>query len=1098
MKKISFFLPLVFQLFFAGSMYAQKDVELINSGEALKKGANYYNEGEYQKAIDEYKRISRNDTNYTLALVELSVACIQDKQYENAYDYSMKGMALKGSYDYRFYNLAGLALKNMEKYQEAEKMYKEGLSKYPNDQYLYYNLAYLYEKQSKMDLAIKNYQNSIISNPLYSTPHYRLGRIYAVNEKPVQAMLALQTFLMLEPAGQSSFDVLKILEETVNNLLPPAGDSDRVALPKDNFEDLQVLIKSKVSLNKNYKNKTKLNYVLPKQVQLLMEKLTYDPNDKDFFMQMYVPYFAAANKEGYLEPLVYMLYVSVQNDEVQAILKKNLSKIKLFIGWSVNKMQEMRKFRPLVTENPAVKIAHHYYTNNKLQATGNFTDPTETKKMGEWTFYYSNGVMSGKEFYDENGKGQKEWRYYYNTGIPKGVYNYENGEQTGPAVSYHPNGEKSIDANIVKGKAEGEAKYYYYSGKLKQTVFFVKDEKEGPEVTYYPSGRKESEGNCKEGKREGEFKIYFETGELKEILNLKNNSRDGVYKEFFKNKNLSIEGNYKMNILSGTWNYYHENGKLRKSGNFNDLGIQVGNWKEYFNDGTLFKEYSFDTKGLLAGPYKEYTESGKLNYVYNYAADKVKDYKYFDEQGNVISEGKESKGILKMTSKRPDGTLIGVGDYKKGLLNGEWKFYDENESLDAVNNYKEGKLNGQYIEYHINGGIFREVNYKNGELDGLFKSYFRNGNLSSTGWFVEGNKQGDWYYYYSNGKPESHIYYLNDKKYGYNEYFSSEGILLYEELIEYDLVQKFLYYDSTGKKFHEISLSNGNGNFISKFPNGKIKAKGVYSGGNPEGDYTWYYPNGKVQTKGNYLYGNRNGKYTDYHEDGKVSLEKSYLGGEENGTWKWYHQNGNISKLAHYTDGMADSTMTFYFENGKVDFLVEYKDDMKNGIAMYYNPNGEIVCRKTYKDGRLISYSYLDKSGNYVPEISVKNETAVITAYHSNGNKSLEEIMEKGNYQGKRIFYYSNGKIEVVSNYKNGKREGEEITYYENGNVKSRNNYFYDEYDGAAQYFRENGTLEKEGNYKLDERHGQWKFYNASGKLIKTVTYVYGYPYEER
>src|SRR5436190_14202766 len=279
MKKIPFFLSVVFQIFFLNHILAQKDVELINSGEVLIKGAEYYEKGEFTNAIEEYKKISRNDTNYVVALVELSISYFKDKQYENAYDYSKKGLALKGSYDANFYNTAGISLMNLEKYEEAEKILKEGLSKFPNDHLLYYNLGFQYEKQRKMDQAIKFYQNAIISNPFYANSHYRLGRIYAVNDKPIQAMLAFQTYLLLEPVGKSSFDVLRMLEETVNNLLPPPGDSDRVELPKDNFEELQILIKSKVSLNKNYKNKTKLNHVLPKQVQLLLEKLTYDPND---------------------------------------------------------------------------------------------------------------------------------------------------------------------------------------------------------------------------------------------------------------------------------------------------------------------------------------------------------------------------------------------------------------------------------------------------------------------------------------------------------------------------------------------------------------------------------------------------------------------------------------------------------------------------------------------------------------------------------------------------------------------------------------------------------------------------------------------------
>jgi antitoxin component YwqK of YwqJK toxin-antitoxin module/Tfp pilus assembly protein PilF len=571
---ISFFIYLTLFIGEVKLGYGQKQIELINSSEIIEEGLTYTKEGNYQKAIDTYSRISRNDSNYAASLVEISVACIHDKQYQKSLETSLHGLTLKSSYGNLFYNMCGVSLKNLQKLDEAEKYFKEGLSKFANDQYLYYNLGEVYQKQGKNDLAIKQYQNAIITNPYNSSAHYKLGLIYAINEKPVQAMMAFQMSLVIDPSNEVSDNVLKALEETVNNLLPPAEDKEKANLPKDVFEELEVLIKSKISLNKNYKNKTKLNYVAPRQIQLFLEKFIYEENSKDFFMQFYGPYYQAVKNENLLEPLVYVAYASANNEDVQKVVKKNLSKIQSFLTWSYKNINGQRKFRPLVAEDINGKLGHYYFTNNRLQAVGNFKEATEVTRVGEWVFYYSNGVVSKKMNYDETGKVFGEALSFFDNGSLSGIENYRNGLAHGLCKYYYLNGTKKVEINMMDGNAEGDVKYYYPSGALQKVIAVVSNEKQGLEMTFYGSGVKETEGNYVKGKRDGEYRVYYETGELKEIINFKNDLRDGLNKEYFENGTLMVEGNFKIGNPVGDWKVFTDSGKLIKEGKYNDLGNQ--------------------------------------------------------------------------------------------------------------------------------------------------------------------------------------------------------------------------------------------------------------------------------------------------------------------------------------------------------------------------------------------------------------------------------------------------------------------------------------------------------------------------------------------
>ena len=53
------------------------------------------------------------------------------------------------------------------------------------------------------------------------------------------------------------------------------------------FTELDALIRSKVALNKLYKPKTKINYNMVKQIQLLLERLKYIPNSGNYWMEKY-------------------------------------------------------------------------------------------------------------------------------------------------------------------------------------------------------------------------------------------------------------------------------------------------------------------------------------------------------------------------------------------------------------------------------------------------------------------------------------------------------------------------------------------------------------------------------------------------------------------------------------------------------------------------------------------------------------------------------------------------------------------------------------------------------------------------------------------
>ncbi|HMC83951.1 MAG TPA: hypothetical protein VKI61_00430, partial [Chitinophagaceae bacterium] len=82
MKKhgLAFSLAILFSVL----VFAQEKNPLINSGEIISEAVKLHDAGKYKEAIDQYKKINRNDTNYVWALYETALSYSADSQYNEA------------------------------------------------------------------------------------------------------------------------------------------------------------------------------------------------------------------------------------------------------------------------------------------------------------------------------------------------------------------------------------------------------------------------------------------------------------------------------------------------------------------------------------------------------------------------------------------------------------------------------------------------------------------------------------------------------------------------------------------------------------------------------------------------------------------------------------------------------------------------------------------------------------------------------------------------------------------------------------------------------------------------------------------------------
>ena len=110
--------------------------------------------------------------------------------------------------------------------------------------------------------------------------------------RPVPAMMSFFTYLMISPQG-------RYLTNTIHRLSSISSGSDEVIKlvaerreeEKEYYSSVEQIMLSKVALDPKYKLMGGIDDPIVRQLQVMMEKLEYRPEENDFWMQFYVPLF---------------------------------------------------------------------------------------------------------------------------------------------------------------------------------------------------------------------------------------------------------------------------------------------------------------------------------------------------------------------------------------------------------------------------------------------------------------------------------------------------------------------------------------------------------------------------------------------------------------------------------------------------------------------------------------------------------------------------------------------------------------------------------------------------------------------------------------
>lgn len=1055
--------------------------------------------GDFENALKELGNIPQNDSAYLSALTTKAYYLINLEKYEEAIQVCNEGID-SPFHPFKYYFLLNKAsaLLSLRNYDAALQVYDEMLVKYPKNYKLYYNKGLVYNGMEKFEEAVNMFQKSITFNPYYANSHLKLGVICFQEQHITQAMMCLSMYLLLNPDGENSFNILS----AYNNMVETQNESEKhpdvtVSPDDESFEELDLIIGNYAALDKKYKISNKMLLPIIKQNHAMINKLSDYEGNGGFWDKYYVPFYKFIGENDLFDVYSYTIAFSVENPKYKSIVDKHINDIKSFMPVFRNEWGNIMGKNEVIVDGKTTSI-NYYYDNSKIEGMGKIENEFP---VGPWEIYNDYGGLSGKGEFDKDGKKQGVWLFYDKNGNLFKKEDNNHGLLTNDYYTYFENEKVHFFAQYKNDTLHGKYQEYNEKGALIEESIYVDGKIEGEYLVYFPIGKEYIQYKIpyQNGLLEGVVYEYYSNGQLESETPFKADKKSGLETDYFPNGQIQSTANYVDGKLEGPFTDYYFNGNIKSTGNCVD-GNNEGLWKEYYTDGSL-KEESFYSKGRLDEVLKQYDHDGILYCEYIYRKGEVIAYKCYDKKGEVIKEGKKQKGEFYYEGHDPNGNIVAEGLYDiSGGKMEEWKYYTQNQYLSSTSFYTENNLDGKTKYFFTNGEISKVIPYKNDSLEGYYTEYYLSKQLKEQGWYSQDNLEGLWCSYLPDGQLESTNYYTNGKLYGLAEVFATNGKIRSKYAYQDNVMLTEYHYTPDGNVYEEIDLIVDSTNYklINKFVNGNVSSCYQMLYGIKHGKYSGYFFNGQLRVTGEYLNGERNGEWTWYHENGQIETVGTYVLDSRVGLWKEFHENGKIKSESTYVAGYQVGTETYTNEEGIVYQTLEYQDGDLNGEVVFYSEGGKLQLIRYYQFGTLVGYSYLNTDGERLPMIHIENETGKIISYFDNGNIAREMEYVDGKFHKGYKEYYYNGALCEEHHYEYGDRQGFDKTYYPDGTPKEERYYDQDLINGEFKKFHPNGQLKEMLPFTFGNINGLGSTYDESGKLIKETLYFDGEVFSEK
>jgi tetratricopeptide (TPR) repeat protein len=212
MKKIIFCFGLS-----AICLFASAQQNANTSDETAK---NYIRQGDYQNAILVLNQALQNDKQNLEMLKDLAFVYYLQREFDKSLAVA-KPLVSRADADVQSFQILGLVYKAIEEKKDCEKMYKEGLKRFPNSGVLYNEYGEVLGTENGND-AIKLWEKGIEVDPNYSSNYYNASLYYFVKNEKVWSLIYGEIFINLESYSARTVHIKDLLTEGYKKLFADA------------------------------------------------------------------------------------------------------------------------------------------------------------------------------------------------------------------------------------------------------------------------------------------------------------------------------------------------------------------------------------------------------------------------------------------------------------------------------------------------------------------------------------------------------------------------------------------------------------------------------------------------------------------------------------------------------------------------------------------------------------------------------------------------------------------------------------------------------------------------------------------------------------
>ncbi len=179
-------------------------------------------QGDYSNAIVVLNSALKSDPKNLELTKDLAFNYYMNKNYEKGEEIA-KPLVERQDADVQTYQLLGMFYKATEDLKECERLYREGLKRWPHSGVLYSEYGELLGAKEYY-LAIKQWEKGIETDPNYSGNYYNAAKYYFLNNQRVWALVYGEIFINLESYSKRTAEMKQLLLEGYKKVFMESDD----------------------------------------------------------------------------------------------------------------------------------------------------------------------------------------------------------------------------------------------------------------------------------------------------------------------------------------------------------------------------------------------------------------------------------------------------------------------------------------------------------------------------------------------------------------------------------------------------------------------------------------------------------------------------------------------------------------------------------------------------------------------------------------------------------------------------------------------------------------------------------------------------------